>query len=247
MKEHLIEGTTLPDAYHKALTTLEHEGELLSCSQWNQTQKECAMTVHIASPLQEPRISRLTIMSPYSLQQYMMEMLDGVLNGRIGHGWDYTYESRYAPYLPWCVEELRAHPDSRRAVISIRDNDADTKPGADAACLQSMQFLIRNNALCMHVLFRSNDLPEAFFPNAFALIALQERVAAQLGVPVGTYTHRSNSMHCYSKDFELLKGYVDRIERDGDTTWSYEDDWREQMAEEIPSINDSIRRILKTS
>jgi hypothetical protein len=48
--------------------------------------------------------------------------------------------------------------------------------------------------------------------NAFAFIRLQEKVAAKLGVGIGSYSHRSNSMHAYEKDFPLIEGYVKRIE-----------------------------------
>ena len=30
---------------------------------------------------------------------------------------------------------------------------------------------------------------------------------------IGSYTHRANSFHAYEKDYDLLRGYVDRIEK----------------------------------
>jgi thymidylate synthase len=87
-------------------------------------------------------------------------------------------------------------------------------------------------------LFRSNDLPEAFFFNAFGLIMLQEKIAGELGVRGGTYTHRSNSMHCYEKDFQLLKNYVKAIneKQSDDLCYDYEGVWEELMKAEIPNI-----------
>ena len=113
--------------------------------------------------------------------------------------------------------------------------------------MQSMQFFIRGNKLDCMILFRSNDLPEAFFFNAFALIMLQERVARELGVEIGTYTHRSNSMHCYEKDFQLLKNFVKAIaeKQSGDLTYNYRDDWDEIMKSEIPAINKLVEELRK--
>jgi thymidylate synthase len=120
--------------------------------------------------------------------------VDGILDFKINAGWDYTYHDRFSKYMPFVIAELRRNRESRRAVISIRDNEVDSR-NKDPACMQSIQYFIRDNKLDCMIFFRSNDLPEAFFFNAFGLIMLQEKVATELGVAVGTYTHRSNSMH----------------------------------------------------
>ena len=88
------------------------------------------------------------------------------------------------------------------------------------------------------VLFRSNDLPEAFFFNAFGLIMLQEKIARELGVAIGSYTHRSNSMHCYEKDFPLLQNFVKAINErpPEDLCYDYRGEWDELMEAEIPNI-----------
>jgi thymidylate synthase len=111
--------------------------------------------------------------------------------------------------------------------------------------MQSMQFFIRGGALHMKVLFRSNDLPEAFFFNALALIKLQEKVAAELGVPVGSYTHRSNSMHCYEKDFKMLDKFAESVRSKpvGDITYEYEGFYRDMMEESIPAIMEQVRKL----
>ena len=237
MKEIFIQGRNLTDVYHKALTELEERGDILDCSDWNQRQKECAMTIHIEEPAAEPRISKLIIGGAYDLQRYVMELVDGILDFKINAGWDYTYHDRFNQYYPFVINELKRNRESRRAVISIRDNEVDSR-NKDAACMQSIQFFIRNNKLDCMVLFRSNDLPEAFYFNAFGLIMLQEKVARELGVGIGTYTHRSNSMHCYEKDFKMLENYVKAIKEKqiDDLSYNYKSDWDEMMNAEIPGI-----------
>ena len=246
MREIFVQGRNLTEAYHKALLELETRGSIVDCSDWNQKQKECAMTIHIEEPAAEPRISKLIIGGAYDLQRYIMELVDGILDFKINEGWDYTYHDRYVKYLPFVIEELKRNRESRRAVISIRDNEIDSRI-KDAACMQSIQFFIRGNKLDMMVLFRSNDLPEAFFFNAFGLIMLQEKVAAELDAAVGTYTHRSNSMHCYQKDFTLLSNFVRAInEKDPpDLTYNYKDDWDEMMDAEIPKILELAENLKK--
>ena len=237
MQEIFINGHNLTEAYHRALIELESNGSVIDCSDWNQKQKECAMTVHIENPLAEPRISKLIIGGAYDLQRYVMELVDGIMDFKINEGWDYTYHDRFSRYLPFVIGELKRNRESRRAVISIRDNETDSR-NKDAACMQSIQYFIRENKLDCMVLFRSNDLPEAFFFNAFGLIRLQEKVAGELGVEIGTYTHRSNSMHCYEKDFHLLKNFVKAIaeKQSEDLVYNYQGDWDEIMEAEIPNI-----------
>jgi thymidylate synthase len=248
MEEIFVMADTLPQAYHKALLQLDQHGSLVDCPDYSQQQKECSMTVVIKHPLQEPRISRLIIGGHRELQQYEMEVLDGILDFKIGDGtcWEYTYHARYAWQMPFIYEELARNPLSRRAIINIRDYEVDTA-NADPACMQSIQFFIRDKSLHMKILFRSNDLPEAFFFNAFALIRLQERVAGELGVEVGTYTHRSNSMHCYEKDFKLMNRFVEgiRTKSEDELTHSYRDFYKELMEEEIPVIMRQVELLKK--
>ena len=238
MQEIFVRGRCLTEAYHKALTELETRGSVVDCADWNQKQKECAMTIHVEEPAAEPRISKLIIGGPYDLQRYVMELIDGILDFKIGAGWDYTYHDRFARYLPFVISELKRNRESRRAVISIRDNEVDSRSN-DPACMRSIQYFVRDNKLDCMILFRSNDLPEAFYFNAFGLIMLQEKVAGELGVAMGTYTHRSNSMHCYEKDFKLLENYAKAIaeKKPEDLCYDYLGDWDEIMKGEIPEID----------
>jgi thymidylate synthase len=240
MKEIFVKGETLPEAYHNALKELAENGDIIDCPDYGQKQKECAMTVFVENPATEPRISRLIIGGAHELMQYEMEILDGVLDFMIGadkNVWEYTSHDRYAYQVPFIISDLRRNPYSRRAIMNIRNFEIDSA-NSDPACMQSIQYFIRDGKLHCKILFRSNDLAEAFFYNAFALVRLQENIAAELGVGVGTYAHRSNSMHCYEKDFELLAGYVKGInERPAkDLTYNYKEFFRELMEDEIPSI-----------
>jgi thymidylate synthase len=222
------------------LAALAEQGEVVDCPDYDQLQKECAITVHVDEPAAEPRISKLFIGGPKELRQYELEITDGILDFIVGKGenlWEYTYHQRFAPQLDFVIRELKREPYSRRAVMSIRDFAVDSS-NEHPACLQSIHYLIRGGRLDCHVHFRSNDLPEAFFMNAFALIRLQERVAAELGVPVGTYAHRSNSMHAYEKDFSMLEGYVKRIQTEPleDLAYDYEGFFKDMMEENDAEI-----------
>jgi len=253
MYEILVRGRTLPEAYHMALHELELSGEIADCADWSQKQKELSMTMVVLKPLEEPRISKLFIGGPAELEQYRQEMLDGILDFEIAAGnWEYTYHDRMTNYpvshltrldqIDFVIYELKHNPSSRRAVMVIRDVCADAY-SSDPACLQNIQYFIRNGKLDCVVLFRSNDACKATFMNAFALICLQERIAKELGVEVGQYTHRANSFHCYEKDFDMLKGYVEAIESaagDEDICYDYEDGWKDMMEDYQDEIAEKV-------
>jgi thymidylate synthase len=242
MFEHFVEGKTLPEAYHKALVALKKENDEIPCPDYNTNQKEATVTFVVHEPLAEPMISRLFTGDPSSLEQYRQEMLDGILDFEVGEGkWEYTYHQRMEEQIPWILEELRRNPDTRRAVISLRaENDMTS---GSPACLQNIQYLIRNGQLHCKVLFRSNDAPKAAFMNAFALIMLQKRFADELGIPVGSYTHRANSFHCYERDYTALDAYTVAIETGRDVTYDYVGDWDEQMEDSKPAIAQKVQQL----
>jgi thymidylate synthase len=249
MKELFVRGENLPEAYHNALVALHDEGEIVDCADWNTTCKEASMTFVVEHPLAEPMISKCFIGGTIELQQYMMEMLDGILDFEIERGnWEYTYHDRMTNYnggidqLSFVVEELKRNPSSRRASVLVRD--ARDIGSEDPACLQHMQFFIRDGKLDCIVLFRSNDAAKASYMNAFALIMIQKRIADKLGVEVGQYVHRANSYHCYERDFDSLERYVKRIKSDPESCVSdYEDDWKDMMDEAIPEIMAKVEEL----
>lgn len=263
MKEIFIEEDNLTKAYHKALMYLYLDGKIADCVDWNQKQKEISATIVVKYPLEEPMISKLFIGGPEELEQYKQEMLDGILDFEVEKGnWAYTYHDRMVNYpidnqeekpeewslnqIDFVVKELKRNPSSRRAVILIRDNSEDAYSD-DPACLQHIQYFIREDKLHCKVLFRSNDACKASFMNMFALILLQKKIADELGIYVGTYTHRANSFHCYEKDFPMLekyfKAYIDNYNTQVEITYDYKGDWEEIMEECKPMIAKKVEEL----
>lgn len=252
MREELfVSDTSLPKAYHRALMLLHDWGERVYCMDWNTETKECSMTINVKFPLAEPMISKLFIGGAKELQQYKMEMLDGIMDFEICAGnWTYTYHDRIARQYNYVINELKRNPSSRRAVISVWDSSVDKHIG-DPPCLNHIQYMIRNKKLYCDVLFRSNDACKATFMNMFALIMLQKQIADELGVEMGEYTHKALSFHCYQRDYAMLDGYAKRIKnatdnhRENELAYCYEGDWKEMMEESEPEILSAVNELRK--
>ena len=242
MFELFVTGTSLPDAYHKALAALHENNEEMPCPDYNTRQKEAAVTFVAENPLLEPMISKLFIGDPRSLEQYRQEILDGILDFEVGRGnWEYTYHQRMEKQIPWLIGELRRNPDSRRAILVIREEHDLTSDSP--ACLQLIQFFIRGGALHCKVIFRSNDATKAAFMNAFALVLLQKRIADTLDVSMGSYTHRANSFHVYERDYDMFDGYIRRIVSGGELAYFYSGDWDELMEDAKPEIAKMVEEL----
>ncbi|AEH06866.1 thymidylate synthase [Methanothermococcus okinawensis] len=151
-----------------------------------------------------------------AVEQYTNNLLYGSKNI-----FSYDYHERLFKYpvnnneinqIEYIIDKLKEQPNSRRCVAITWQPDIDIevskKDYGSVPCLQFVQFLIRDNKLHQTVLFRSNDLMVAFVSNALGLIALGEKVAEEVGVDYGTYTHHSVSMHIYiDRDKDYIKKY----------------------------------------
>jgi hypothetical protein len=109
--------------------------------------------------------------------------------------------------IPHLVSLLRADPQSRRAVLTMWSAIEDVRGnfrgeggpnGKDVPCNTHIYFKIRDGRLNMTVCNRSNDmLWGAYGANVVHMSMLQEYVAEQLNVRVGTMRQVSDSLHVY--------------------------------------------------
>jgi len=105
------------------------------------------------------------------------------------------------------LAELTADPASRRAVMHINEPEdlrrTVVQGSKDVPCTLSIQLLIRDRHLHMHVVMRSNDVVWGLPYDVFSFTCLQELFMLELrrrGVPVddvGSYHHTAGSLHLY--------------------------------------------------
>ncbi len=124
-------------------------------------------------------------------------MSDDGVHVNSNYGWCISRKYGFDQW-EWCKEELIKNPNSRRAVIHIKEpSNEDSK---DVNCTVCLQFFIRDKKLYMTTYMRSNDIWLGFPFDVFQFTNMQVLMSMELGLKLGTYTHMAGSLHLYKRD-----------------------------------------------
>ncbi len=231
--------------------------------------KDATMMIVIADPLAEPMIHKDFPGGPIELQEYVMEVCEGIKDHLVRDPddpkdtrWEYTYHQRLFGYqvpglqaidqIEGLAAKLAKTPHTRRAQ-AITWKVWEDNTCYDPACLQSLWCRILEEAgqpvLSMNVRFRSNDAYKAAFMNIFALVQLQQRIEARITeltgrpVQVGRYVHMVDSYHLYGSYFaEFERRFLGSLTKRTfeQRTLRYAD-VRDMMEEARPAILEKAR------
>ncbi|MBN1809554.1 MAG: hypothetical protein JW909_10845 [Planctomycetes bacterium] len=171
---------------------------------------DCTMIMVCDEPMSDPMIHRAFPGGLEDLEEYRLEVVDGVKNHWIrdpsdpsDQRWEYTYNGRLSAYpvrtfdeasssqvvkpfdqFDYLVDKISADPFTRRAIAHTwvvgEDNFYESPP-----CLQSIWLRALPDddgvlTLNMDVRFRSRDAYDAAFMNCFALMHLQQEFARRI-------------------------------------------------------------------
>ncbi len=269
-----VEADTIARAWEESLVLLDKQG----CDTRTQydkpddpPSKDATMLITITDPLREPMIHKDFPGGPEDLQEYVMEVCEGIKDHLVrdpadpeDKRWEYTYHQRLFGYAAPTLEpidqietvcrKLAETPYTRRAQAVTwkvwEDNDC-----YDPACLQSLWCRIAEQdaepVLSMNVRFRSNDAYKAAFMNIFALVQMQKIIAGRVSelsgkaVKVGRYCHLADSYHIYGSYFkEFESRFLRALEKRTfeQRTMRYED-LRGMMEAARPAILEKARRM----
>jgi thymidylate synthase len=229
------------------------------------------MILTITDPLSEPMIHKDFPGGPLELQEYVMEVCEGIKDHLVripddpgDTRWEYTYHQRLFNYLeggrqPFDQIEAMcrnlADVSFTRRAQAITWNVAQDNDCFDPPCLQSIWCRITEEAgdrvLSMNARFRSNDAYKAAFMNIFALVQLQKLMASRISelsgtsVGVGRYCHMADSYHIYGSYFREFEGrFLGALEKRTfeQRTMRYEN-VRDMMEEARPAILEKVRNM----
>lgn len=146
---------------------------------------------------------------------------DGTVNSAYGHllwGKASCGKSKYAkhgPLTPWeyaCCA-LKQDKDTRQAVLRFSLPSHQWFGNKDVVCTMHGLFSIRQEALHLDIVMRSNDVVKGLVYDMPWFCSLIERMRVDLAshypeLRVGTYTHFAHSMHLYESDVEVARRMI---------------------------------------
>ena len=117
---------------------------------------------------------------------------------------NYGWQWRRNNQLDKIFELLKSQPRTRQAAISIYDCKENYMYDNDTPCTYAIQFTIVAQHLDMCVTMRSNDLWYGFCNDQYCFSKLQELVATETGLLIGSYYHFAHNLHLYDNIIEKL-------------------------------------------
>ena len=123
---------------------------------------------------------------------------DGNVNSN--YGWQWKRELQ----LNHIIKTLIFEPNTRQAAISIYDGKERSEYDHDTPCTYAVQFTVVDNRLNMSVVMRSNDLWYGFCNDQYCFSKLQELVAKEINMDIGSYYHFAHNLHIYNDKLNLL-------------------------------------------
>lgn len=117
------------------------------------------------------------------------------------YGWQWMRENQ----LDKCIEQLKKNKDTRQSWFTIFDGKEKDMYEFDTPCTLSVGFDIKPhiNKLDMTVLMRSNDLVFGFCNDQYCWTKLQETIANELNIPIGSYYHFAHDLHIYERHYKM--------------------------------------------
>ena len=141
--------------------------------------------------------NRVTDIAPFAKK--WVEISDDGATNNSAYGWRICEKFGFDQW-EHIKNMLLKDPNSRQAVIHIKD--ADNRPTKDTPCTVYLQFLLRDGKLNLSVHMRSNDIWMGVPYDMFSFCFLQMKMAMELGVSIGQYTHYAGSLHMYARDYD---------------------------------------------
>ena len=115
-------------------------------------------------------------------------------NVNSNYGWQWKRNDQIGEV----INILKNYRETRQATISIYDGKEIDKYTYDTPCTYAMQFTIVDNRLNMCVTMRSNDLWYGFCNDQYQFSKLQEMIAKEINMDMGTYYHFAHNFHLYN-------------------------------------------------
>lgn len=227
----LIEATSLPEAFEKALRSVWEDGIQIQTEydKDDPPSLDCTGIIVINSILTEPMIHK-NIKDSYSgLEIYAKQLTDGIHDWMVDAGiYDYMYSHRFTKEFDFdqieaMIQHLVKVPYTRRAQITtwnpLKDHKSETPPCLQRIWMRLLKTEKGNYVLNTNLHWRSRDLYKAWFQNMYGIARLIQKIVIELqkrmGIPifVGRVVDINDSLHIYGNDLAEVSIEMAKIKK----------------------------------
>ena len=142
----------------------------------------------------------------YYLPEYRKSSENGLIYGGYGPR---LFDWNGISQIGNIVSLLKKRPNSRKAVIQLFEASDIAAPHKDTPCTCTLQFLQRGAKLNLIIYMRSNDAYWGLPHDVFCFTMLQEIVARDLNIDLGSYKHMVGSLHLYDEKKDDAQRFLD--------------------------------------
>jgi thymidylate synthase len=107
------------------------------------------------------------------------------------------------------IKLLKARNTTRQAVVQLFDANDIAAAHKEIPCTCTLQFMVRHKKLHMFTSMRSNDVLWGLPHDFFFFTILQEIIARDLGIEIGSYKHAVGSLHLYEDKTVDVKSFIE--------------------------------------
>ena len=162
---------------------------------WNEDYAEAEWQWYLSGDRNTAKLGKLYGKVP----EIWKRMADNQGNVNSNYGWQWKRNDQIGEV----INILKNYRETRQACISIYDGKEIDKYTYDTPCTYAIQFTILDNRLHMCVTMRSNDLWYGFCNDQYQFSKLQELIAKEINMDIGTYYHFAHNLHIYSDKLGL--------------------------------------------
>lgn len=119
----------------------------------------------------------------------------------------YMFNNKFKQW-DWIKNKLKEDLDTRQAVININQFYHKNDLTKDFPCTIYCQVLVRDKKLNWITNMRSNDIYLGFRNDLYCFTELQQKLAKELNLELGSYYHFASSLHLYEQQFEKVKNLL---------------------------------------
>jgi len=213
-----ITKPTVVEAFKRIVDIAPVSGDIKTDESGYKYMEVETLCVHISDPVRD--LDKLVDWSPLG-KQAMDYYRDQLVYGKHikkddpNDEAEYTYYQRLREYedvdqIKEIIDKLLDFKRSRRAVAVTWQPWIDLE-SRDPPCLDWLKFTIKDNQLCLSVVFRSHDLIKGWVANVYAIVHLMVFIAMALEIEVGYLEVMSFDPHVYMSDVDRVIMLKDRI------------------------------------